>query len=272
MIKDIDSRFLLVNRFDRKIQEQILEELDKIGITLPEDYSQFYYGHQGNMLFLQDYGISIKIEKNNCANSRFRALHPNILQPIAQIRARNVDIDIIPGVDLNIVTHKENDCLISLLKQDNISFYDDGLRNIGTIPAIDEERPNDGTVVIDSLASYDRSLERASTTETKLEYITRVKKVIKHRKNLYKGSPQEKHYRPLKDIFDIALASGKREDFDKAWKACLKFKEEGKLISGWSTLEVNRKEAISGADKHPEIDSISKEYKKMLSNKSTANI
>ena len=60
---NILSKFLVIQRFEKKIQWSLLESLEKLQIELPDANNQFRNNAcKGTMIFMEEYGVSVKIK------------------------------------------------------------------------------------------------------------------------------------------------------------------------------------------------------------------
>lgn len=225
---NIDSKFIIAERFDDKIKEQIVEVLEKLNIFIPDSKDLFRRGYDGNMIFMEDYGVVLKIEplvSRKKSRAARRALAHDVLQPFFQVRIRNITVDLFPGTGIVEIPYSTVKGIIKRFNKRNINPCDTASRNLGQLP-------NGEIVSIDTHAQYDALL----SSGTKIKGISATKEVIRQRREKFKGCDQEKLYLPLKIAFKEAYESGDKDQMDQAWELCRKFKEDGLLISGWTNL------------------------------------
>lgn len=265
---NIDSKFLIAERFGDETKEQIIEVLERLNIFIPDSTDLFRHGYDGNILLMEDYGIALKIEPlvgtKNVYKGR-RVLDPDVLQPFFQVRVRNITIDLFPGTDIVEISDKQRDTIGDKFHGRNINPCDLAKRNIGQLP-------NGELVSIDTHAQYDELL----STGTQIKGIAATKEVIRQRREKFKGCAQEELYLPLKLAFQSAYESGDKDQMNAAWELCLKFKEDGLLISGWTKLNEKDPEYSDGliGPVHAAVESMnyatkSREYRQ---NKAPQNV
>ena len=221
----------LSNLFGYRSMTKIMSGLEKLDVLPPIKEDEFFHGCDGIMIFMEDYGVAVKIEKTE---SKFgsRVIHPNSLQPLFQQAAGKAIIDVIPGINLDRVGIEDVYNLWDELNKDGVHFRDYARRNMGFIPFQTKEETQGIPATIDSLSVIDSAL-RTSLENVIFKRPLR-KKHLELRKSSYLNSPQEIFYRPLVKAFNESFADKRK--MQETWQLCSRFKNEGKLIDGWNEI------------------------------------
>jgi len=213
---------------------KIVDTLNDLQLPLPESLHEYMAPSVGGaLMFLEDYGCVLRIEHSENRNGE-RLDHPHILQPIASLPINDVIIEICPGT---ICADREIDTklVINKLEDDGICYWDRNERNTGLLPIKKLGFPRGVPIVIDRLAVEEIS-GKIDILKKYLSENFSIKNTSKKDHSIFPdGDPQEELYGPLKTAFKGAWDAGKNKDqIDKFWQLCSEFKEEGKLISGWT--------------------------------------
>jgi len=220
----------LYDRFkDKESAAQVCDILDKLDLPYPqesksiletkEDSGELKRGAEGCLIFLEDYGCVVRIERNEpYLGGAERIEHSHILQPLISIPAGEVTIEVCPGTNCSD-KWKDTDIIRTKLTRDGIKYWDYGERNTGLLPIKTPEFPNGYPIVIDRLA------------------VSRLSENIPDIKEALETSPQTELYSPLKEKFLEAFESGKKDKVKEVWDLCAEFKKQGKLVSGWTDKE-----------------------------------
>lgn len=240
----------------------VLDAFEKMGISVPESKNEFMEGTEGALVFLNRYGLVIRIELEGgfVLSPMLDRINnsPWILKPIASIKAgKNSVIEICPGCFLE-KDRKKVYYLINQLCKQNINFCDYSLSNIGRIPVKTSRFPEGIPVVIDRLSVENLTKNIAFVRRALVAKMTKgvafVHKsmVIKLAENIAPvrrsleifeeareaAEVQEELYKPLRQAFDTAWPDNQEPDTQKMkqfWKLCQSYKEEeGKLVAGWN--------------------------------------
>ncbi len=249
----------LKNNFGYFDMKRISKSLINLDITKPTGLDDYLKGLEGCMIFMEEYGIIVKIE-NKKALIGTRIVDGDILQPLFSREYKNVVLEIFPGINLSGLKEEDSNTLWDKLIEKDIEFWDIGVRNIGSFPF------NNNTAVIDRLSVVDTE-ENRIVEESRFFSANRLLK--EHRKKRieeYKKSEQYDFYQPLREKFEYH--SKKNRSMDKIWENCRELRQEGKLISGWLDLSTIAKE--TNEDHLTKIVEISKEYKRTRSNTRSA--
>lgn len=213
----------LTAQFDKETAKQVKSVLTDLGLPLPDKKDTFMDATQGALLFLDRYGIVIRIEKKSSEaiegyNMRFNN-NALVLQPLASIHAGKAIVEICPGC-LPSTDIQPTNFLRQELKKDNISYYDYKLANTGLLPFKTSVFPDGIPVVIDRLA----------VTKLNNAYIP-LKSLLS------KINPQKFLYAPLIQTFEEAWPQGQPhphpEKMQGFWKLCEENVTTGVLVAGW---------------------------------------
>lgn len=200
---------------------------EKLGLPLPED-DEFLKGHMGALLFLDAYGVIVRVEFNDKAlGDRRRIIDPCILQPLGKITTRKMVVAIYPGVE-RAVTGDER-YLKRILESRGIDFWDDQEDNVGRLPVKMPGFPRGVPVVVD-VAGAGEFFKGSIYTLGPIK-----------RKNNRSCVLQNKLYGRLKKVFRRAIASGDPKIMREFWKLCAKEKKNGVLCSSWTKARPDQK-------------------------------
>ena len=229
LIRRIRSKdYVSVLRDIRKIKET----LTSLQLPIPHNKDEFLCATEGVLLFLNDYGVVIRIELNN-RNIELSKLgfakvdnHPHILQPLFEIETEYFSIGIFPGCKINQDQEIAN-VLRKKLQQDDVNFWDDQPENVGLIPLSTlDKRAQDIPVVIDVTA-----------VETLSKSVQKVRAALDKKYRQKNLDAQARFYEPLRKAFvtawDPETHSFEADKVREAWSLCLEYKKQGKLIPAW---------------------------------------
>lgn len=198
--------------------------LTAMGLPLPAQGS-IMTGSEGALIFLNDYGITLRIEKTDDQLIRGDRVndHPMVLQPLGSRQiSNNVMIEVCPGCKL--AQDKSGlKALVESLPATGINLWDRQVGNTGLMPFKTAAFPDGIPVVIDRIA-----VEKLS------DDVLPVKDILAML-NL-ELNPQE-IYQPLQDAFDVSWPEGQVlpciEGFMKFLQKCVEYKNRGYLEAGW---------------------------------------
>lgn len=230
---DFDSR--LVQFFDADTHQSITSVLTGLQLPLPDTADTFMSARDGALLFLDRYGIVIRIEKKPYEKdgiiSRRQRMNNSawILQPLASFDVGKAILEICPGCSPAADLQQCFAARDSLAKE-NIKYWDVQLVNTGLLPFKTSGFPNGIPVVIDRL-SVGRLDSKAGITGTFLSKI----------------NPQALLYAPLKNALCDAWPQGQAkpdpEKIQRFWQLCEENLAKGVLIAGWKQpLKDNKNE------------------------------
>ncbi|MFH1157676.1 MAG: hypothetical protein V1721_02145 [Pseudomonadota bacterium] len=251
-------RYLQDFFMDEATTRAVLDTFQKMGLPAPESMKGVVTGSEGALVFLNRYGVVIRIERK-VAKSTPVDISPVriddsawILKPLASIDSGEVIIEICPGVHPEKDEKKET-YLAERLDEQGIYFWDCGIRNIGLVPIEKTARFPEGRIplVIDR-GAVERLSEDIAPVRRSLEVRQEMREEAREAEEA-----QEELYAPLRDAFDAAWPdkSGLPDalKMKQFWKLCERYVEEGKLVAGWNE-ERNRicakktREAIESAE------------------------
>ena len=212
----------------------VLDTFKKMGLFIPETPDEFLRGTDGVLVFLNRFGIVIRVEYKNTRDphsvttSDRISISPWILEPLASIDAGGAIIELCPGCLLETDKEKSK-FLYKQLKKQNIKFWDHTISNSGLVPIRTPLFPEGIPVVID------RGAVRELTGG--LSYVRTLLGIFKSKKAREAATVQEELYKPLRDAFDEAWPD-KSELPDtlkmkRFWNLCESYTKEGKLAAGW---------------------------------------
>jgi hypothetical protein len=219
-----------------------------MGLPMPKDKTEFLDGTEGALLFLNKYGVTIRIEKTDTHADGYTVDRINdsgwIVKPLATINAGKATIEIIPG------THLEKDIakdkyLHDELRHQNVGYFDRGVRNIGRLPITTPTFPEGVPVIIDRLAV--RKL---------MDSTAPIAEALKNKQSLEAEQAQEKLYGPLRKTFETAWPEPQK--MQQFWQQCEQGVKEGKLVAGWN--EYKRLSSFIDDDKSSTISNIARKY------------
>lgn len=206
----------------------VADAFDRLGLPLPV-LDETGPGTEGWLVFINDYGLVLRIETEQRFESRrkFDRINndPDILQPLVTMPADRFVAELCPGVDFgwgrDVADLRHN------LAGRGIKFWDDKTSNIGRIPVHTEEFPSGKPVVVDRLGVRYMRFGNLSLQAWSARMFGA------------KKSPdiQAEFYAPLRWAFQKAVSTGSTQDVKAAWDIAAAFKAEGKLLSVWDTLD-----------------------------------
>lgn len=229
---------------DEATVKGVLDVMDKLGLPLPESHREFMAGTEGALLFLNKYGVVLRIERQQhpdgggdnfgfyeAGDFSFERIDSNpwVLAPIATLTAGAAIIEICPGChvegDINV-----NKDLQRKLRREGVDFWDDGLRNIGRVPVKTPSFPAGIPVVVDRLAVRELT-QKVSPLKKALKDITGITR--REEKECKEAQTAEENlYRPLQESFAAAWPDRKKmKDF---WALCVQYVANGGLVTGWN--------------------------------------
>lgn len=212
----------LYGRFGGDTAQEILKSFQKMGLPEPESTYEVLKATEGFLVFLNKYGIVIRIEYKDAKNSPSEEILDRvnnsewILKPIASIDVGKAIIEICPGCHISKNVEYVHQLKETLAKQ-RIIFWDAGPRNIGLMPIKTTQFPEGVPVVIDRLAVAKLS-NSAGLARKVLD-----KEIVKMQRKLY-GPLQ----RSFKDTWPDP------EKMKQFWSLCEQYVAEEKLIAGWN--------------------------------------
>ncbi|MFH1157675.1 MAG: hypothetical protein V1721_02140 [Pseudomonadota bacterium] len=235
-LPDTDFVRYLQDRFkDESTTRAVLDVFKKLNLPAPQRDREFLPGLDGALVFLNPYGVVVRIETADSKSKFFSRIDsPFIIQPLASIKAVKATIEICPGCFLI----KKNDEAINTylreqLRRRKINFWDDETKNIGTLPEIPEFPGRKFHLVIDRNAVKDLA-EKISGVRRLLGLLNRQKKP---KEDQEAEEVHKKLYGPFQKAFNNAWpdrsGSPDAEKMKKFWELCAR--KQGKtLIAGWN--------------------------------------
>lgn len=229
-----DFAAYLENTFDAATARDVLGTFARVGLPAPQKEDEFLAGTEGSLLFLNRYGVVIRIEHKDTQNSPsgFSSDRiddsPWVLRPLASIDAGKAVFEICPG------THTSDDemealYLKEMAKSDGVNFWDAGAQNIGRIPVSTPLMPQGIHVVIDR-GAVNLLSEATNPIRHALagEFAVQTKAAHEAVESFYGG---------LTRRFGDCWSGGRpMRDF---WNLCAKYAAAGKLVAGWNEKNIN---------------------------------
>lgn len=216
----------LEERFSRETAVKVASAFSKLGLPMPEKEEEFLDGAEGGLVFVNKYGLVIRIENKNFEDDEFKPARINnsgfVVQSLATMEAGEAVIEVIPGCKLASkdeyrVYLKDN------LAGQGINFFDRRISNIGHLPVTTPSFPEGVPVVIDRLAVGTLSAATGQISDAMKQQAAEA------------ATAQEQLYGPLKTALQSGLAQpGQMKNF---WKMCESYMAEGKLVSAWAGVE-----------------------------------
>ncbi len=211
------------DKFDKDTANAVANFFNVLSLPIPEDNEYYDSYDSGYLVFLNSYACLIRIKEG-----KGTIFHNNILQPVASRQLGALRADILPGVKSN-PKFETVERLYKKLKKDNISFWDWGEHNTGTLP-------NGHSVVIDIGAVSKLS---GSTRKIKKYYADLAKQ----------SSSQKKMFFNLQQAFKKAWPNNQETPqpgkMDTFWKECRTMKLGGILKDSWNDKVVGAYKGIA---------------------------
>lgn len=217
----------LIKKFDETTYKSVISILTKLTVPLPDEVDTFMPVATGVLLFLEPYGMVIRIEPKNI--ERFND-SPWVLQPLLTLEAGDALVEVCPAcppaTDMKQVTRLKRE-----LKKENLDYKDSQLVNTGLLPYKTPSFPNGIPVVIDRLA-----VERL---HGKTAFIQSLLSTLSFPKNNGQSiDPQEQLYAPLKkniqDAWQNIQDNADPKKMVSFWQSCKENVTAGILVAGWN--------------------------------------
>lgn len=228
--QDYESHFkkALVKKFGAESYAEVSTLLQKLGLPEPEHYSEFFTGRTGVLIFINRYGVVVRIELPENPKEGINRVNDSafILKPLATIDLKFAVVEICPGYHIG-ASDKDVQFLHRALNAEGINLTDGIPRNIGFSPFKTVEFPKGRPTLIDRIS-----------VNFLTENIAEIKAALEKQPPI----TEDIEYAPLVDAFKDAwpeISSMPNAERMRAfWQMCADFKSEGKLVAGW----INRQE------------------------------
>jgi hypothetical protein len=244
-LPETDFCVFLTKKFDRATAVKVIDSFKKMNLPPPQDGKEFLVGAEGCLLFLNKYGLVMRIEISDSEDSKLGADRINdsgwIIRPLASLDAGKAIIELIPG-SLFEKDEKMKWFLQEQLQNQNINFWDNFTDNIGRLPIRTPLFPEGVPVVIDRLAATRLFRNAEPVREALKAYAQEAMKA------------QEKLYAPLRRAFDKAWPDARK--MKKFWALCERGVQEGRLVAGWNEAKMGddfKSQGAAQAAKHYEF-------------------
>ena len=191
---------------------------EKMGLPAPQEKGEFLPGIDGALVFLNKYGVVIRIEepqKSGTYRSDRIKDNARILKPLGSIQIGAVVVEMYPALapEKKLANVK---CLREKLESEGIEFYDHKISNVGRSPVKTEKFPEGEPVVIDVNAV------RRNPMFIETEKIVNPEWMKQH----------DAFYAPLREALKVSWPDPiKMKAF---WNLCSDYVQEEKLIAGWN--------------------------------------
>lgn len=200
-----------VRRFSEEEVEGVLKLMAELQLPLPQDKTEFMAGTEGCIVFINRYGVVLRIEEKTAETD----INDNdrVLQPLARFQVGKAVVEICPACAFENDKGRYQE-LKKSLKESGLKLWDSGLRQLGRIPCKTPEFPEGMTVVVDrgAVRRLDENVKAAKTALQKHFYGPLLKKMAEA--DTGKG-----------------LDAAKVKEF---WTQCEEFVRAGKLVAGWN--------------------------------------
>ena len=215
-----DTEFFrdLTKKFGEESALKVLDAFDKLNLPEPTLGNQFLKSNEGSLVFVNKYGVVIRIEPKRPAKDYYTRVDDSgcILQTLGSIDAGNAVIEICPGCDVE-KDEASIEYMRELLKGEGLRFSDDQLENLGRLHTDNALHPKGVLVVLDRLA------------------VSRMKGDVEAVKNPESEAiriEQGRFMAPFRKAFEEGLADNSR--MDAFWHLLERYVAEGKIIRGWN--------------------------------------
>lgn len=207
----------------------VLKTFDRLGLAAPENEIEFVLGTEGVLVFLNRYGVVIRIEHDDKRadiprEHQYDRINdsPWVLRPLASLKTGDAIFEICPGCATSD-DKSESFALAQQLRLDGINFWDEGAHNTGKVRLRTPAFPHGITVVIDRGAVNRLTAAVSATRHALAERAAETAAAEEALQDLYG---------PLCDVFLDRWQSGARlTDF---WRLCRDYTAAGKLVAGWN--------------------------------------
>jgi hypothetical protein len=215
-LPETDFARYLQKSFGEDTARNVLKIFEQMGLPAPEKSQEFVDATEGVLVFLNRYGIVMRIEREILDRIND---NPLVLSPIASIPAGRAIVEICPGC----VSEKQWGAVYRLereLKEQGIDFDDSGLTNVGRMPMSTALFPQGVPVVIDRPAVMRLADE-----------IAPVKGAQEMRIAEATGAAEEL-YGPLQQAFSECWPDARQ--MRNFWSLCESYVWDGRLVAGWN--------------------------------------
>jgi hypothetical protein len=225
----------LADRFGKKTAARVLQAFGTIGLPVPQDETQFLRGTDGLLVFVNRYGLVVRVEKTK-PDRGVRVDNPWVVPAFATLPLGRATIEICPGGEF-----EEQDFswhISRRLNPDKLEMWDQGVRNLTRVTAWKTPHfPEGVSLVADRMAvgklTRGAGFVRALLEKSGLAQSTLPKKSQKQiEEEAEILSAREKSWGPVMRLFDGAVKGENR--WEQAWAACADLVERGQLLIGWN--------------------------------------
>ena len=233
------AMYFVAKSQDRASEVRIKETFEEFGLPYPDNTDQFLSGAAGKLVFLNRYGMLLRIELDENHFDRVDD-SPFVLPVVKSIRAGKYRVELCLGGKPE--TDPENVQLVKdLLAADGVDYWDTKVANNGRLPLKTNTFPEGIPIIIDRLA-----VERHSFS------VRGIKRALKSLKRKLKGNPIkairsevseaiQENYGELIKAFDDAWPSNQKHadpvKMKSAWRLAEDLLEQGKITAGWNEVE-----------------------------------
>lgn len=216
---------------------QVKDLFDKLQLPLP-DKGEYLSATDGCLVFLNRYGIVIRIEVKNTSASHFHWQrindNPYVLQPLASLEVKGGIVEICPGCH-NMDSESRVRSLSRELEKSGVRLWDDETHNVGTLPIRSVKFPMGVPVVVDRLAVQDLTQNVRQVTNLFLRAAKQGMRLLHLER---RPDFQEVLYGPLRKSFSETWPAGKEKPdpgmIREFWGLCQQYLHKGILVTGWN--------------------------------------
>lgn len=227
-VPETDFARYLASSFDEDTACRVLDTFAKLGLPAPETQGEFVAGTDGGLVFLNRYGVVLRIEKKDTSDTSAQFWsdrvndNPLILRPLATLSAGQAHIEICPGCHTTN-DQSESRYLQAVLREQGINYWDEGAHNIGRVPVKTSSFPQGLSVVVDRGAVNELTTKADVARRALTRQSAETRAAEQALEGLYGGL-----CRRFVDCWE-----GRREMQD-FWGLCAKYTAAGKLVAGWN--------------------------------------
>lgn len=206
--------------------EKIIGIFEQLQLPLPQRDEEFMHAHQGAIVFLTRYGLTLRIENVNKRIQKFK--NPFFAAPLKSIQADDFVVEICAGMPYRPMTDEDMSFLKEQFQNASAVFYDPQRVNAAYTPVKTPSFPNGVPIVIDRGAVVPIGQKPRVKVAVAKEHARLCKEVQEE---------MDAFYGPAIKAFEDAWPSGRgtanAKKMRQAWAMAESFVAQGKLVAGW---------------------------------------
>lgn len=215
----------VIEKFGQQSVDEIKGVLQKLQLPLPQGTSEHFPGRTGVHLFIDRYGVAVKIEHKDDPDRHILRVNTSewVVKPLATLQLSNAILEICPGCRTN-ADWDDVQTVSSGLREEGIYFHDSLPANVGFSPIKTPAFPEGRPVLIDRIS---------------VSWLSNATREIREALAKKGPAPEDEAYAPLVKAFAGAWPQGasapdaaKMQGF---WDLCRRFRNDGKLVAGWAS-------------------------------------